>query len=235
MGSRGGARGRVPGPRHHRSPRPGSRPWPCSSRWAREPGGGERRAWLEPFWAEDRFGEYIARGLLAEHALWQGDPEGAGGGRGRDRHEADRDGYGPPVIRVAAIGLSARTRTGPRGPARRGDTRTEKAEVKAAQGADRGGPPGAAYPRQPKFVLGIDGRGWLARAEAEWARARGKNSPAAWQAVRGHVRPRVRLRERPGALAAGRGAGREGAARSGPSTSGSWPWRRWSGSARSRC
>ena len=42
---------------------------------------------------------------------------------------------------------------------------------------------GAAYPRQPKFVLGIDGRGWLARAEAEWGRARGKNSPAAWQAV----------------------------------------------------
>ena len=42
---------------------------------------------------------------------------------------------------------------------------------------------GAAYPRQPKFVLGIDGRGWLARAEAEWGRARGKNSPAAWQSV----------------------------------------------------
>ena len=31
----------------------------------------ERRAWLEPFWAGDRFGAYIARGLLAEHALWQ--------------------------------------------------------------------------------------------------------------------------------------------------------------------
>ena len=42
---------------------------------------------------------------------------------------------------------------------------------------------GAAYTRQPKFVLGIDGRGWLARAEAEWGRARGKNSPAAWQSV----------------------------------------------------
>src|SRR5262249_4462329 len=42
---------------------------------------------------------------------------------------------------------------------------------------------GAAYPRHRRFVLGIDGGGWLARAEAEWGRARGKNSPAAWQAV----------------------------------------------------
>ncbi len=32
-----------------------------------------RRAWLEPFFSQDRFAEYIGRGLLAEHALWQGD------------------------------------------------------------------------------------------------------------------------------------------------------------------
>jgi DNA-binding NarL/FixJ family response regulator len=31
-------------------------------------------------------------------------------------------------------------------------------------------------------VLGVDGRGWLARAEAEWRRANGDNDPAAWQA-----------------------------------------------------
>ncbi|MBO0776604.1 MAG: hypothetical protein J2P34_09830, partial [Actinobacteria bacterium] len=36
----------------------------------------DRRAWLEPFWRSDRFGEYIARGLLAEHALWRGDTSG---------------------------------------------------------------------------------------------------------------------------------------------------------------
>ena len=29
----------------------------------------------------------------------------------------------------------------------------------------------------------MDGRGWLARAEAEWRRAQGDNDPAAWQAV----------------------------------------------------
>jgi len=42
---------------------------------------------------------------------------------------------------------------------------------------------GAAWPRRPNFALGVDGRGWLARAEAEWQRAQGGNDPAAWQAV----------------------------------------------------
>ena len=144
---------------------------------------GERRAWLEPFWAVDRFGEYIARGLLAEHALWRGDPEGAlAEVAAAIATEADGDGFGPPVIRVAAIGLGAHATRAARARAA-GDTRTEKAEVKAAKALIAVAREGAAYPRQPKFVLGIDGRGWLARAEAEWGRARGKNSPAAWQAV----------------------------------------------------
>src|SRR5262249_59709978 len=42
---------------------------------------------------------------------------------------------------------------------------------------------GAAWPRRPKSVLGVDGRAWLARAEAEWRRAQGDNDPAAWTAV----------------------------------------------------
>ena len=82
---------------------------------------GERRAWLEPFWAGDRFGEYIARGLLAEHALWRGDPEGAlGEVAAALATQVDKDGYGPPVIRVAAIGLSAHAEPGRAGPRRRG-------------------------------------------------------------------------------------------------------------------
>jgi len=32
-------------------------------------------------------------------------------------------------------------------------------------------------------VLGVDGRAWLARAEAEWLRTQGDNDPAAWTAV----------------------------------------------------
>ncbi len=37
----------------------------------------ERRAWIEPFWSAHGFDEFTARGLLAEHALWQGDTEQA--------------------------------------------------------------------------------------------------------------------------------------------------------------
>ncbi len=35
----------------------------------------QRLSWLEPFLDRDQFVEYIARGLLAEHAYWQGDIE----------------------------------------------------------------------------------------------------------------------------------------------------------------
>jgi DNA-binding NarL/FixJ family response regulator len=42
---------------------------------------------------------------------------------------------------------------------------------------------GAAFPKRPKFILGPEGRGWLARAEAEFRRADGSNDPQAWQAV----------------------------------------------------
>jgi len=144
---------------------------------------GERRAWLEPFWPGDRFGEYIARGLLAEHALWRGDPDGAlAEVEAALVTQADEDGYAPPVIRVAAIGLAAHATRVARARAT-SDEQAVKAELKAAKRLIGVAREGAAYPRQPKFVLGIDGRGWLARAEAEWGRVRGKNDPAAWQAV----------------------------------------------------
>ncbi|MGH3221037.1 MAG: response regulator transcription factor, partial [Streptosporangiaceae bacterium] len=42
---------------------------------------------------------------------------------------------------------------------------------------------GAAYVKRPKFIMGTEGHGWLARAEAEYRRASGDNDPQAWQAV----------------------------------------------------
>jgi DNA-binding CsgD family transcriptional regulator len=42
---------------------------------------------------------------------------------------------------------------------------------------------GARFLARPKTVLGPEGRGWLARAEAEYLRACGQNSPQAWQNV----------------------------------------------------
>jgi tetratricopeptide (TPR) repeat protein len=67
----------------------------------------ERRTWLEPFW-DDVFVAYIARGILAEHALWQGDCA-----RALAEAEAAIDAdawpaHSPSVIRVTAIALAAR-------------------------------------------------------------------------------------------------------------------------------
>jgi DNA-binding CsgD family transcriptional regulator len=148
------------------------------------PAVGERRAWLEPFWPADAFAAYLSHGLLAEHALWRADyptvlAEAAAtlaccGGIAK--------GYGPQVIRVAAIGLAARADQARRARAA-GDEQTAQAEVDAAEVLVDAAREGAAYPARPKFVLGVEGRGWAARAEAEWGRARGDNSPEAWQAV----------------------------------------------------
>ena len=143
----------------------------------------ERRAWLEPFWPADSFGAYIARGLLAEHALWRGDTATALAEVAATLAELDVEGsYGPPAIRVAAVGLAARGDQARRARAA-GDDETATAEVTAAQVLIDAAREGAAFPRRPKFVLGVDGRGWLARAEAEWARVQGRNDPQAWQAV----------------------------------------------------
>src|SRR5207237_241493 len=66
----------------------------------------ERRRWLEPFWPQAEFAEYTGRGLLAEHALWQGDAETALAEIDAAlKAEADEsEDYGPPVIRLAETG-----------------------------------------------------------------------------------------------------------------------------------
>jgi DNA-binding CsgD family transcriptional regulator len=143
----------------------------------------ERRAWLEPFWPSDDFAGYIARGLLAEHALWRGDSAAAlAGVAATISGEKEAGAYGPPVIRVAAVGLAARADRA--GQARvAGEVETARAEVDAAGALIAVAREGAAHPGKPRFVLGVEGRGWLARAEAEWRRAQGDNDPQAWRAV----------------------------------------------------
>jgi DNA-binding CsgD family transcriptional regulator len=144
----------------------------------------ERLSWLKPFWAADGFGAYIARGLLAEHALWQGATDTAVTEIAATlRAEAEYlKGYGPPVIRPAAVGLSAQADLATQARAA-GDEAAAAAIVNAARELIEIARGGAAYPLRPKFVLGVDGRAWLARAEAEWCRAQGHNDPAAWLAV----------------------------------------------------
>jgi DNA-binding CsgD family transcriptional regulator len=143
----------------------------------------DRRTWLVPFWPDDRFSEYIGRGLLGEHAMWQGDEEEAltqvDAAIAADLQASG--GYVPSMIRPAAIGLAVlgdrarRARAG-------GDAERARAAVKRARGLVEVAREGATSWR-PQFRLGVDGRGWLARAEAEWRRAQGDNDPTHWEAV----------------------------------------------------
>jgi len=144
----------------------------------------ERRAWIEPFWMSHGFDGFIARGLLAEHALWQGDTEQAlaDASIALDLVNEPPWGFHPSAIRPATIALSGRADRAVRARAA-GDDDTASAELAAAADLLQIAREGAAFPKRPKFILGPEGRGWLARAEAEYRRASGENDPQAWQAV----------------------------------------------------
>jgi DNA-binding CsgD family transcriptional regulator len=144
----------------------------------------DRRTWLEAFYGRDYFTEYIARGLFAEHALWHGDRDTALSEVEATIRaiEANNEGYSPNVIRPAAVGLSALADRAWWARAA-GDAERAEDAVQAARNLVEIAREGAAYPARPGFALGVDGRGWLARAEAEWRRAQGDNDPATWQAV----------------------------------------------------
>ncbi|HTR93028.1 MAG TPA: AAA family ATPase [Trebonia sp.] len=145
------------------------------------PAVGERRTWLEPFW-NDIFVAYIARGILADHALWQGDFEGA---LAEAEAAIDADAWpahSPSVIRVTAIALAARADRAERLRAA-GDPAGADAEAAAGEALLAVAREGASFPSRPRAVLGPEGRGWLARCEAEYARLTRSNSPDAWEKV----------------------------------------------------
>jgi DNA-binding CsgD family transcriptional regulator len=143
----------------------------------------DRRTWLEPFWPTERFSAYLSHGLLAEHALWLGDTATAlAEVAAAIKPQIERSGYGPQLIRVAAVGLAAQADLASHARLA-GDAAAEQTAVEGARVLIETARRGAAYPRRPNWVLGADGRAWLARAEAEWLRAQGDNDPAAWRAV----------------------------------------------------
>ena len=143
----------------------------------------DRAAWLERTWAHDMFAEHLARGLLAEHALWQGDAEQALAEVQRSLDvQVARSGRGPEAIRVATTGLSAWADRAAHARAA-GDRAALDAAAAAASALIEAAREGAANPRHPGFVMGMEGRAWLARAEAEWRRVQGDNDPARWREV----------------------------------------------------
>jgi DNA-binding CsgD family transcriptional regulator len=145
------------------------------------PAADERRTWLEPFW-DDVFVAYIGRGLLAEQALWRGDTDLAlSHAQAAIRADAWPS-HGPSVIRVAAVAVAARADRAVAARTTGNAVAVQREEAAALELLDLARE-GARWPERPKTVLGIEGRGWLAKAEAEYQRACGQNSPDAWQRV----------------------------------------------------
>jgi DNA-binding CsgD family transcriptional regulator/tetratricopeptide (TPR) repeat protein len=144
----------------------------------------ERRVWLEPLWDRDKLCVYMARAMYAEQALWQGDTDLAVA-EAEAAIAGDWDehyGFVPSVIRPAAVGISAHADRAAHARAAGNIARAES-EVEAARVLLDQARKGVMPSFRRQAVLGPEGRGWLARAEAEYRRARGENDPAAWQAV----------------------------------------------------
>ncbi len=117
----------------------------------------DRLGWLRPFWS-DSLVAYMSRGLAAEHALWRQDPELALEHATAVLAALDPADVG--TIRISATALWALADLG----------RTDGADelLARARQAVRAG-------------MGVEGKGWAARAEAEWHRAHGRADPEAWR------------------------------------------------------
>jgi DNA-binding CsgD family transcriptional regulator/tetratricopeptide (TPR) repeat protein len=139
----------------------------------------ERRHWLQPFW-DDVFCAYISRGMLAEHELWRGNlaAGAAEAAAALDVEFMPKYGRSPASIRVAAVALWALA-----DQVRAGEAPLDEATRSRAAELLEVAREGAAFAYRPKTTLGPEGRGWLARAEAEYARVVGKNDPSLWRTV----------------------------------------------------
>ncbi|MEV4887871.1 LuxR C-terminal-related transcriptional regulator, partial [Nonomuraea sp. NPDC055795] len=129
------------------------------------PAVGPRIDWLRPFWSNDLV-TYMARGLAAEDALWKGDPTAAWEHvRACLSQLIPAD---PANLRICATGLWALAELG----------RTEEADdLRERARTAVAGPDGKRGP------MGLEGRAWALRVEAEWVRVQGRHDVALWERV----------------------------------------------------
>ncbi|WP_327087217.1 helix-turn-helix transcriptional regulator [Nonomuraea sp. NBC_01738] len=112
---------------------------------------------LRPFWS-DPLATYMSRGLAAEHALWNGDPAAAL--EHLDAAMATLSAVDAGTLRLVSTALWALAELG----------RTDGADdlIARARHAATSGPDG------DRAGLGLEGRAWALRAEAEWHRVHGR-------------------------------------------------------------
>jgi DNA-binding CsgD family transcriptional regulator len=91
----------------------------------------------------------------------------------------DSEDLGPQVIRPAAVGVAALADQARLARAAGEPTDALIAEAEALTELARSG---VSSKRRAEAALGVDGRGWLARAEAQLRRAAGHNDPENWRA-----------------------------------------------------
>ncbi len=124
----------------------------------------ERRAWIEPFWSVRGFDySFIAHGLLAEHALWQGDTEQAlaEAQAAIDLDDVPPWGYSPSVLRPAAVALSARAD-------RAVQARASRRRRGRARRAGRGRGTAATSPARERRSPSGPSSSWAPRGAAGW-------------------------------------------------------------------
>ncbi|WP_026400343.1 helix-turn-helix transcriptional regulator [Actinomadura rifamycini] len=140
----------------------------------------ERLRRLEPLLPEDHFLIYITRGLAAEHALWRGDPGTAVAHV--DAVLAGPYGAETSAIRIAATGLWAHAELAARARSA-GDAAAAAAAAAAADALAERARTVAEYDADGRHrpSLGVEGRAWLARVEAERRRVDGVLDPDLWR------------------------------------------------------
>ncbi|HEY6749683.1 MAG TPA: AAA family ATPase [Mycobacteriales bacterium] len=146
------------------------------------PGAVERVAQLRGSWSQDVSLALVAGGCEADLLRWRGDLDGAADAADRAMEYVTRrwDQWYLGAIWLSALGLAALAdrAEGERlrgedaalaATVRRGEQLIERARTTAERGRPRHG------------KIGPEGRGWLARAEAEWSRLCGPSDPSRWQ------------------------------------------------------